>query len=156
MKLSSADCGLIREAKDTIRRLYESDRHHVAAALRTKAGRIFTAVHLDTYVGACSVCAEAAVVAKAASEGERDYDTIVAVRWRGAGEPVVVSPCGLCRELLVDFGDPHVLYSNNGEVHRRRASRLLPSRYERPGKERRPANGHGRGTRGSSRASNGA
>ncbi len=132
MRLSERDRTLVDAARDLITRLYEPDRHHVAAALRTKSGRVFTAVHLDTYVGCCAICAEAAVVAKAASEGERELDTIVAVRYRGRGEPKIVSPCGICRELLNDYGDPKVIYSNNGSVHKARASRLLPSRYARP------------------------
>ena len=132
MKLSAKDLDLVAAANDLITRLYEPDRHHVAAALRTKSGRIFTAVHLDTYVGCCAVCAEAAVVAKALSEGARDLETIVAVRYRGKGTPTIVSPCGICRGLLNDYGDPSVIYSNNGSVHKARASRLLPSRYVRP------------------------
>lgn len=132
MALSAKDRELVRAAEEIILRLYEADRHHVAAALRTRDGTVFTAVHLDTYVGACAVCAEAAVVAKAASEGHRDLDTVVAVRWRGSGKPVVVSPCGLCRELLVDYGDPAVLHAGpDGRVLRTRASRLLPAPYRR-------------------------
>ena len=132
LRLTDRDQELVEAARGLIRRLYEADRHHVAAALRTRSGRIFTAVHLDTYVGACAVCAEAAVLAKAASEGEREFDAIVAVRYRGKGEPKVVAPCGICRELLNDYGDPMVIYSNNGSIHKSRASRLLPSRYVRP------------------------
>jgi cytidine deaminase len=136
--LAAADRALVRTAKETILRLYEADRHHVAAALRTRNGRVFTAVHLDTYVGACAVCAEAAVLAKASSEGERGLEAIVAVRWRGRGRPVVVSPCGLCRELLVDYGDPIVIHADGGgRVRRTRASRLLPSPYRRREEPRR-------------------
>jgi cytidine deaminase len=137
--IPAKDQALVRAATDTILQMYEADRHHVAAALRTESGRVFTAVHLDTYVGACSVCAEAAVLAKAASEGERGLDAIAAVRWRGRGRPRVVSPCGLCRELLVDYGDPWVIHADGGgRIARRRASKLLPSPYRRAEEPRRP------------------
>jgi cytidine deaminase len=137
--LSAKDRDLVRVATETILRLYEADRHHVSAALRTKGGKVFTAVHLDTYVGACAVCAEAAVLGKAVSEGERDLDAIVAVRWRGTGRPIVVSPCGLCRELLVDYGDPAVIHADgDGRVKKTRASRLLPSPYRRREQPRSP------------------
>jgi cytidine deaminase len=130
--LSTKDRALVEAATEAILRLYEPDRHHVAAALRMRDGRVHTAVHLDTYVGACAVCAEAAVLAKAASEGERDVDAIAAVRWRGVGRPVVVSPCGRCRELLVDYGDPWVVHAGaDGAPVRTRASRLLPAPYRR-------------------------
>lgn len=131
MRLTVQDRELIGEARRLIKRRYAPDRHHVAAALRTKSGRVFAALHLDTYVGCCSVCAEAAAVAHAATEGEREIQTIVAVRYRGRGEPRVVSPCGACRELLADYGDPVVIYSNNGTLHKARASRLLPAKYTR-------------------------
>jgi cytidine deaminase len=130
--LSAKDRALVEAATETILRLYEPDRHHVAAALRTRGGRVFTAVHLDAYVGSCAVCAEAAALASAASAGERDLDTIAAVRWRGVGKPAVVSPCGRCRELLVDYGDPWVVHAGtSGAPVRTRASRLLPAPYRR-------------------------
>ncbi|MBI2931621.1 MAG: cytidine deaminase [Planctomycetes bacterium] len=132
MKISLRDRELVDEARRLIRRRYEPDRHHVAAAVRTRSGRVFTALHLDTYVGRCSICAEAAAVARAATEGDRELDTIVAVRFRGRGQPRVVSPCGACRELLADYGDPLIIYSNNGGLHKARASRLLPAKYSRP------------------------
>ena len=116
--------------------MYVPDWQHVAAALRTKAGRVLTAVNLDTYVSRCAVCAEAVVLGSAFSEGERDFDTIVAVRWVGKGVPEVASPCGICREMLSDYGDPWVLHAEGGAVRRTRASALLPSRYRRRGEGR--------------------
>lgn len=131
MAITKQDRELIAEARRLIRARYAPDRHHVAAAVRGKSGRIYTALHLDAYVKNCSVCAETSALARAATEGEREIRTIVAVRYRGRGEPKVVSPCGACRELLADYGDPVVIYSNNGHLHKARASRLLPAKYAR-------------------------
>lgn len=136
MPLSPKDRALVRAASDAIRRMYVPDWQHVAAALRTKAGRVLTAVNLDTYVSRCAVCAEAVVLGSAYSDGERDFDTIVAVRWVGKGVPEVASPCGICREMLSDYGDPWVLHAEGGAVRRTRASALLPSRYRRRGEGR--------------------
>lgn len=132
MTLTRRDRELIAEARRLIAARYVPDRHHVAAAVRTKSGAMYTAVHLDTYVGRCSICAEAAAIARAATEGDGQITAIVAVRWRGRGEPKVVSPCGACRELLSDYGDPVVIYATNGRLHKARASRLLPAKYARP------------------------
>ncbi|MCJ7568446.1 MAG: hypothetical protein MUO58_12980, partial [Anaerolineales bacterium] len=33
--------------------------HHIASALRTTSGSIFTSVHVEAYVGRIAVCAEA-------------------------------------------------------------------------------------------------
>jgi cytidine deaminase len=136
VKLSPRDRTLIEEARRLIRARYVPDRHHVAAIVRTKSGHIYAGVHLDTYVKNCSICAESSAIARAATEGDLALDTIVSVRYRGRGEPKVVSPCGACRELLVDYGDPMVIYATNGTVHKARASRLLPAKYCRPEKPR--------------------
>src|SRR5687768_1313935 len=87
--LDPADRALVDAAAALIRRRFVPDRHHLAAALRTAAGKVYTALNLDTYVGRCALCAEAAVVAKAVSEGDVSFDSIVATRWLGNGEPQV-------------------------------------------------------------------
>ncbi len=136
MPLSRQDLALVEAASDAIRRMYVPDWQHIGAALRTKAGHVLTAVNLDAYVGRCAVCAEAVVLGTAFSAGERELDTIVAVRFAGRGEPEVVSPCGICRELLADYDDPWVLHAEGGAVHRTRASALLPATYRRRGEAR--------------------
>jgi cytidine deaminase len=136
MRLSSADRALVAAAKDAIRRGFLPEWHHVGAAIRTPAGRIYTAVNLDAYVGSCAVCAEACALGAAYAAGERAFDTCVAVRWTGRGEPLVVAPCGKCRELLFDYGDPYVLHPKGASIAKTRVRRLLPEAYERPGEHR--------------------
>ena len=46
------------------------------------------------------VCAEAVALGMAASNGEREYDCIVAVTMAEGKEPHVISPCGACRERV--------------------------------------------------------
>jgi cytidine deaminase len=84
LPITVEDEQLIKAAKDTIRKFYKYGKHHIGAALRTKSGKIFTAVHLEANVGRVAVCAEAIVIGKAISEGEHEFDTIVAVRHPGA------------------------------------------------------------------------
>ncbi|HYM33191.1 MAG TPA: cytidine deaminase [Candidatus Cybelea sp.] len=135
-KLTPADQQLIAAAKDVISRLYQENRHHIGAAVRTQSGRIFTAVHLDTYVGRASVCAEAVAIGKALSEGERDITCIVSVRHPRPREAMqelqVVSPCGICRELLSDFAPAcEVIVPADGESVRVPVTDLLPNKYQR-------------------------
>lgn len=137
VRLSPPDRALVTAAEDAIRRMYVPDWQHIGAALRAASGRVFTGVNLDAYVGRCAVCAEAAVLAAAYAAGERAFDTIVAVRWVGRGRPKVVTPCGICRELLTDYGDPYVVVpGTRGALARVRASSLLPARYGREGEAR--------------------
>jgi cytidine deaminase len=133
--LSQDDRALIEAARDVIRRRYRENRHHIGCALRTKSGRIFTAVHLDTYVGRASVCAEAIAVGQAMSEGEGDIVAVVSVRHprprENAAEIPVVSPCGICREMLGDFARDCVVIvpaREGGGVEKVPVADLLPNK----------------------------
>ena len=90
---------LVAAAKKIIAQRYSLGRHHIAAALRTRSGNTFAAVHLEATVGRIAVCAEAIALGMAAAAGDTDVETIVAVDRFGQ----VVSPCGMCRELISDY-----------------------------------------------------
>ena len=68
---------------------------HVACALLTKSGNIYTGINLDSN---CSLgnCAEYAAIADMLKNNESDIDKIVAYSAKG----VIYSPCGRCRELM--------------------------------------------------------
>ncbi|MBI3452337.1 MAG: cytidine deaminase [Rhodospirillales bacterium] len=133
---TTEDRTLIAAARDTITRLYAENRHHIGAAVRTRTGRVYTAVHLDTYVGRASVCAEAVAIGKALAEGDRDIECIVSVRHprpREANRDIqIVSPCGICREMLADFarGCTVIVPTEDG-VARVPVADLLPNKYLR-------------------------
>lgn len=134
--ITMEDQTLIAAAEDIITRRYEWERHHVGAALRTKTGEIFTAVHVEASMGRITVCAEAMVIGKAISEGYKEFDTIVAVRHpdpdREEREIKVVSPCGMCRELIADYGkDCKVIVTEDGRLAKYDITELLPLRYAR-------------------------
>ena len=134
LPITSDDRYLMERAKQIIAMYYRRDRHRVGAALKTTSGKIFTAVHVEAQVGRITVCAEAMVIGKALSEGDATFDTIVAVR-RADEEPhifYVVSPCGMCRELLYDYGPTtKVLFVEGGTLKKVTARDLLPGKYAR-------------------------
>jgi cytidine deaminase len=137
MSLAPEDEKLIDSARGAIAKLYKENRHHIGSALRTKAGRVYTAVHLDTYVGRASVCAEAVALGRALADGESEIEAIVSVRHPRPAEPDrtirVVSPCGICREMLADFarGSRVIMPSENGPVAVD-VDELLPRKYAVP------------------------
>ena len=77
-------------------------RHEVAAALRTVSGAVQCGLHVESSIGRASICAEGAAIAAAAAAGDTAIETIVAVLDTGDGWRVV-TPCGLCRELISDY-----------------------------------------------------
>lgn len=86
----------------------------VAAALLTRAGNIYVGVCIDT---ACSLgmCAERNAIANMITHGEHRIEKVVAVAPDGS----VGSPCGACRELMMqlseDSGEIEILLELEGE-----------------------------------------
>jgi cytidine deaminase len=105
------DLELIDAARKIIALRFREGYHHIGAALRTRGGKVFTAVHLEANVGRIAVCAEAVAIGMAASAGDTAIETIVAVDPLGR----VVSPCGMCRELISDYAtDARVIVPGPG------------------------------------------
>jgi cytidine deaminase len=134
--VSERDRELIQAAIDLINARYVENRHHISAAVRGTSGRIYTGLHLDTYVGRASVCAEAVAVGQAMAAGEKGIETIVSVRHPRPREqhrdPQLVSPCGICREMLNDFAPGAVvLLAGDQRIERRPVESLLPDKYRR-------------------------
>ena len=73
-------------------------KYLVGAALRTKSGRIYTGVNVESAAYPTSICAERVAVFKADSEGDREFEAIAVVTDNGG------SPCGSCRQVLAEFG----------------------------------------------------
>lgn len=135
-----ADLELIEAARDIIRKRYREDLHAVGSALRTKAGNIHLGVHLECYIGRVTVCAEAIAIGRAVVMGEGDsIETIVAVRQSSPQDttPGVVTPCGMCREMISDFApEARVLVPHGGSddcVQVVSIGELLPMKYSREG-----------------------
>lgn len=134
LSISRDDHHLIEQAQQIIATDYRRDRHRIGAALRTSSGKIFTAVYVGTNVGRITVCAEATVIGKAISEGEEQFEAIVAVRRADDDSQRfdVVSLCGMCREMLCDYGPmTHVLFVNGGQLQKVHAHDLLSGKYTR-------------------------
>ena len=134
--ITADDQALIDAAKTLIEQRYRENRHHIASAARGASGRIYTGLHLDTYVGRASVCAEAVALGQAMAGGETGIQAIVSIRHPRPREQhqdcKVVSPCGICREMLTDFaaGGAVILARDGGHV-RVPVEDLLPAKYKR-------------------------
>ncbi|MBC8043765.1 MAG: cytidine deaminase [Rhizobacter sp.] len=96
----------------------------VGAALRTKAGKIYTGHNIESSSYSLTVCAERVAMFKALSEGERVFDSIAIVASSGDLCP----PCGACRQVLSDFAEnlTVVLSDAHGHHETHSLSNLLP------------------------------
>ena len=137
--LSPANQALIEAARELISARYIENRHHIAAAVRGGSGRIYTGLHLDTYVGRASVCAEAVALGQALGAGETHIEAIVSLRHPRPREQhrdcKIVSPCGICREMLTDFAAGCAVIMPGASVdeapHLIPVEQLLPEKYRR-------------------------
>lgn len=71
----------------------------VGAALECTDGTVFTGCNIENAAYSPTICAERCAVAKAVSEGHRDFVRIVIA---GTGPDFCV-PCGVCRQVLFEF-----------------------------------------------------
>ncbi len=128
MELNEKDQLLISYAAHIIHMRYCEDHHHIGAALLSKTGNIYQAVHVEAYIGRITLCAEAVAIGMAASAGDLPIDTIVAVGVDGE----VVSPCGMCRELITDYGpQAWVIVPGAHGAEKVLIAELLPNKYTR-------------------------
>jgi cytidine deaminase len=124
--VGTADLQLIDVAKSIIALRSKPEFHEVGAALRTRSGKIFSAVNVKANVGRVSVCAEAVAIGMAASAGDTDIERIVAVDYNGK----VISPCGMCREMISDYApEAHVIVPGDDGLEVLKVAELLPHKF---------------------------
>lgn len=70
----------------------------VSAAIRSKSGRIYTGVCVDT-CSTLGICAERSAIFAMLAAGEQEIDKVLAVLPDGSSG----APCGACRELMVQL-----------------------------------------------------
>lgn len=85
----------------------------VGAALLASSGRVYTGCNVENASYGLTVCAERVAVFKAVSEGEREFEAIAVVTENGA------TPCGACRQVLMEFGDHIQVIVADAAGHRR-------------------------------------
>ena len=124
--LCTEDLQLVEAARSIIALRSRPESHEVGAALRTRSGKIFSAVNVKANVGRVSVCAEAVAIGMAAAAGDTDIEMIVAVDLKGR----VISPCGMCREMISDYApQAGVIVSGNDGMEIFQIADLLPHKF---------------------------
>jgi cytidine deaminase len=134
--LTDGDHELIAAANAVLEIHYRPFWHMVAAAIRSRDGRIWTGLHIGTTVGRLSVCAEAVAFGRAVLDGDGTIETAVAVRHPKPEEEnrelAVVPPCGACREMILDHApDAMVIVKESSVLIKLPIRTLLPLPYRR-------------------------
>jgi cytidine deaminase len=118
---------LLDLANEARRRAYAPySGYKVGSALRTKSGRIFTGVNVESAAYPTTMCAERIAVYKAVSEGECEFEVISVVTDNGG------SPCGGCRQVLAEFGLDTIVLIGDGAgklLKETTVGKLLPGAF---------------------------
>lgn len=94
------------EAKD---RSYSPYSHFaVGAALLAKSGKIYLGCNIENAAYTPTNCAERTAFFKAVSEGEVEFEAIAIAAGPTDGRPYdeYCAPCGVCRQVMMEFCDP--------------------------------------------------
>ena len=78
----------------------------VGAALLTESGEIYTGCNIENAAYTPTNCAERTAFFKAVSEGERHFAAICIVGGKDGKLADYTSPCGVCRQVMMEFCDP--------------------------------------------------
>lgn len=78
----------------------------VGAALLTKSGKIYTGCNIENASYTPTNCAERTAFFKAVSEGVREFRAICIVGGKDGKLTEYTAPCGVCRQVMMEFCDP--------------------------------------------------
>jgi cytidine deaminase len=100
----------------------------VGAALRTKAGKIFTGCNIESASYGLTVCGERVAIWKALSECERDFTDLVIV----VDTEQLTPPCGTCRQIIWEYAkDAKITLANlKGQSEVVDIRTLLPKAFD--------------------------
>ena len=75
----------------------------VGSALLTPSGEVITGSNVENASYGATICSERAAIVRASAMGHRVF-TKIAVIGRGTGAPSkeIISPCGMCRQMLLE------------------------------------------------------
>ena len=98
---------LIGEAIAAMQYSYSPYSHfRVGAALLTKSGKIYRGCNIENAAYTPTNCAERTAFFKAVSEGELEFEAICVVGGKDGSLEEYTSPCGVCRQVMMEFCDP--------------------------------------------------
>jgi cytidine deaminase len=120
---------LVERAKVVLNNAYAPySKFKVAAAVRTKSGRVYTGVNIENASYGLTICAERVAVFKAVSEGDRDIEAVAV--YTDTDEPT--PPCGACRQVIAEFNpDALIVMASRKKTVVVRLSELLPHAFTR-------------------------
>lgn len=121
---------LLALAKEAMLRAYAPySGYYVGAALLTKDGKVYQGCNVENASYTPTCCAERTAFFKAVTEGERDFSAIAVVGGKQGRITGLFPPCGVCRQVMMEFcGPDFIIYmgKENGGWEAVTLAELLP------------------------------
>lgn len=106
----------------------------VGAALLGADGTVYQGCNIENAAYTPSNCAERTAFFKAVSEGVTDFLAIAVVGGKNGNWDNFCPPCGVCRQVMMEFCDPErfeiLLATASGERKIMRLSELFPESFD--------------------------
>lgn len=126
------DTELVAQAIEARERAYVPYSHFaVGAALLCTDGTVYQGCNIENAAYTPSNCAERTAFFRAVFDGRRDF-TAIAVVGGPEGDPIseLCAPCGVCRQVMMEFCDPKafriILAASPSEPISRTLGEILP------------------------------
>lgn len=105
-------------------------KFRVGAAVLTASGKVYTGCNVEIASFGATNCAERTAIYKAISEGERDFVKI-AIASDNSDNNESTWPCGICRQVIVEFGAniQIITGSSEGDIVEHSIKDLLPNYF---------------------------
>lgn len=119
---------LIAQASEARKNSYSPySKFAVGAALECDDGTVITGTNVENASYGLSICAERTALVKAISQGKRKFKRLAVV----ADYPEPPPPCGMCRQMLIEFApDLELILANTkGKTESVRLATLLPKAF---------------------------
>jgi cytidine deaminase len=94
----------------------------VGCAVLTRDGNVIEGVNVENAAYPLGICAERSALARAIGDGYRPGDFAVVA--------ITASPCGGCRQWLVEMKVERIVFRNRGDVRTMTPDELLPDTFE--------------------------
>lgn len=125
------DQALVDAAKKVRRHAYAPySGYHVGAALLDDTGQVYSGCNVENAAFPEGVCAEANAIGAMVAAGGKTIVAIAAIG--GKGEIEACTPCGGCRQKILEFADGEtrvLLIGDDGGIESYSSEELLPSSF---------------------------
>lgn len=101
----------------------------VGAALLCADGTVYQGCNIENASYSPTNCAERTAFFKALYDGHRDFTAIALCGGMGGKITILCTPCGVCRQVMVEFCNPEFLIhmtDSTGKIESRSLFQLLP------------------------------